>query len=284
MGMAADKAEALGANPKPVILVVSLGTSDDSSRHITIGAVEDAIQERFSHDFDVRKAFTSQAVIDELAERSGVEIDTVEKALDRCAADGVRTLIVQPTFVTDGSEYADLESVLRERAAMFDDLVLCNPLLTESEDYDAVADALARAFARHDDGATAFCFVDYGAEGNNGAACSRLQEAFAAKGYGRFFAGTAEAEPSCAEVMAAASAAGCTKAVLRPLAVAADTAATTVIADHENPESWASQFLAAGFETTCVIEGLGQLNAIDEIFAAHVEQAVDLLGGRPVSR
>ena len=43
---------------KPAILVVSFGTSFNDSRHITIGAIESAIREKFP-DYDVRRANTS---------------------------------------------------------------------------------------------------------------------------------------------------------------------------------------------------------------------------------
>ena len=48
------------------ILVVSFGTSYNDSREKAIGAIENAIQEAFP-DYDVRRAFTSQIIIDKLA-------------------------------------------------------------------------------------------------------------------------------------------------------------------------------------------------------------------------
>lgn len=41
---------------KPVILVTSFGTSYNDSRHITIGAIEDAIREKYWQDYDIRRA------------------------------------------------------------------------------------------------------------------------------------------------------------------------------------------------------------------------------------
>ena len=62
--------------------MVSFGTSYDDSRDITIGAIEEAISSAFP-DYQVRRAFTSQIIIDKLAEEAGLEIDNVTEALDR---------------------------------------------------------------------------------------------------------------------------------------------------------------------------------------------------------
>ena len=47
------------------ILIVSFGTSYSNSRHVTIGAIEDAIREAYP-DYQVRRAFTAQIIIDKL--------------------------------------------------------------------------------------------------------------------------------------------------------------------------------------------------------------------------
>ena len=69
---------------KPVILVTSFGTSYNDSRHITIGAIEDAIREKYWQDYDIRRAFTAQIIIDKLKKRDGITIDNMTEALDRC--------------------------------------------------------------------------------------------------------------------------------------------------------------------------------------------------------
>ena len=70
------------------ILVVSFGTSYNENRKVTIEAIEEAVAKRYG-DCEVRRAFTSQIIIDKLRERDGLEIDSVEEALDRAAADGI---------------------------------------------------------------------------------------------------------------------------------------------------------------------------------------------------
>ena len=64
------------------LLVVSFGTSFNDSRRLTIGGIERALQRAFP-DWSVRRAFTSQIIIDHVKNRDGEVIDNVAEALDR---------------------------------------------------------------------------------------------------------------------------------------------------------------------------------------------------------
>ena len=266
----ADEAKA----PKPVILVVSFGTSYNDSRHITIGAIEDAIRETYP-DYDVRRAFTAQIIIDKLAERDGIVIDNFEQAMDKLVEEGVQKVIVQPTHLMAGYEYTDvLNSLQSDYADKFDAIVLGDPLLTSDEDYSAVVEAICDATAAYDDGQTAICFMGHGTEADSNEDYTHLQQVLTDAGHTSYFVGTVEATPTFDDVVEAAQAAGFTRAVLRPLMVVAGDHANNDMADTEDPDSFASKFIAAGFEVECVVEGLGQLVAIDDIYVRHVADAI----------
>ena len=126
------------------LLVVSFGTSYNDSRDITIGAIETDIAEAFPQ-YEVKRAFTAQIIIDKLKERDGLEIDNVTEALDRAVADGVKKLIVQPTHLMNGLEYGDLAAELDTYKEDFEQIVLGEPLLTSDADYEAVIRAITDA-------------------------------------------------------------------------------------------------------------------------------------------
>ena len=266
----ADEAKA----PKPVILVVSFGTSYNDSRHITIGAIEDAIRETYP-DYDVRRAFTAQIIIDKLAERDGIVIDNFEQAMDKLVEEGVQQVIVQPTHLMAGYEYTDvLNSLQSNYADKFEAIVLGDPLLASDEDYSAVVEAICDATAEYDDGQTAICFMGHGTEADSNGDYAHLQQVLTDAGHTSYFVGTVEATPTFDDVVEAAQTAGFTRAVLRPLMVVAGDHANNDMADTEDPDSFASKFIAAGFEVECVVEGLGQLVAIDDIYVRHVADAI----------
>ena len=67
--------------------------------------------------------------------------------------------------------------------------------------------------ASFDDGKTALCLMGHGTEADSNADYAKMQEVFKNEGLTQFFVGTVEAEPTCEDVIAAASAAGYKKAV-----------------------------------------------------------------------
>ena len=54
--------------------------------------------------------------------------------------------------------------------------------------------------------------------------------------------------------------------------VAGDHAHNDMAGDED--DSWKSVFEAAGFEVSCVVEGLGQLEAIRQLIVAHALDAL----------
>ena len=261
------------AAPKPVILVVSFGTSYASSRHATIGAIESDIREAYP-DYDVRRAFTAQIIIDHIEKDTGRHIDSFEEAMDKLVAEGVKEVVVQPTHLMDGFEYNDIKNSLENYAPSFDKCVLGAPLLASEADQIAVAEAIKTAMERYEDENTAICLMGHGTEAESNAIYATMQGVFNNLGYNNYFVATVEATPTFDDVVTAAKDAGFTKAVLRPMMVVAGDHANNDMADPEDPESFFSVMTAAGFDVTCVIEGLGQLDTIDEIYVSHVADAI----------
>lgn len=271
---AAEEETVAGAQ---AILVVSFGTSYNDSREATIGAIENAIAEAFP-EYEVRRAFTSQIIIDKLKERDGLEIDNVEEALDRAVEDGISTLVVQPTHLMNGYEYTDLADALAEYESKFEQVVLAEPLLTSDDDFEKVADAIVNATAQYDDGETAICYMGHGTEADSNTVYAKMQEVLTNAGYENYVVGTVEAEPSIEDVVAAIKANDAyKKVVLRPLMVVAGDHANNDMAGDEE-DSWKTIIEAEGYEVTCIIEGLGQIEDIQQIYVAHTQDAIDSLG------
>ena len=230
------------------LLTVSFGTSFNDSRRLTIGGIEQSLADAFP-DWSVRRAFTSQIIIDHVKSRDGVQIDNVTAALDRAMENGVRQLVVQPTHLMHGFEYNDLVDELGTYADAFDKIVVGEPLLTSDEDFAAVAKESNAVYAK-------------------------MQQVLADAGHKNYFVGTVEAEPSVEDVLAMVQAGDYTRVVLRPLMiVAGDHANNDMAGDDE--DSWKSIFEAAGYDVTCVVEGLGQLPEIQALFVQHAKAAID---------
>ncbi len=256
------------------LLVVSFGTSFNDNRRLTIGAVEQAIEDAIP-DFSVRRAFTAQIIIDHVLKRDNVKIDNMQEALDRAVDNGVKVLVVQPTHLMAGIEYDELNEALAEYADSFDKVVVGDPLCKSEEDRSRVADAMIDATKEYDDGETAIVFMGHGTEHESNALYAEMQKVFADKGANNIFVGTVEAEPSLEDVLAKVGEGSYKRVVLRPMMVVAGDHANNDMAAEDDPESWYSQFKAAGYEVVTVLEGLGQLPAVQQIYVDHAKAAVE---------
>lgn len=257
------------------LLVVSFGTSYNDSRRETIGAIEKAMQKAFP-DYAVRRGFTSQIIIDHVNKRDGEKIDNVTEALDRAVANGVKNLVVQPTHLMNGLEYTDLKNELAGYSDSFEKIALGEPLLTSDDDFQKVMNAIVAATIEYDDGETAICFMGHGTEADSNQVYTKMQETLTAAGHKNYFVGTVEATPSLDDVIAAVKESGYKKVVLRPLMIVAGDHANNDMAGDEDG-SWKTEFEKAGFEVTTVVEGLGGLTDIQNLFVAHAQAAVDSL-------
>ena len=223
------------------LLVVSFGTSYNDNRRLTIGAIETALAEAFP-DWSVRRAFTSQIIIDRVKERDGVEIDNVKAALDRAVENGVKTLVVQPTHLMDGLEYADLVDELAQYADAFEHIAVGAPLLTSDEDFQSVAGAITQATAQYDDGDTAICFMGHGTEVESNQVYGQMQQVLKEAGHDNYYVGTVEAAPTLEDVLAGVKDSGAHKVVLQPLMiVAGDHANNDMAGDRTGPGSGPSR-------------------------------------------
>ena len=277
------------------LLVVSFGTSFNDSRANDIGGIEKALQSAYP-EWSVRRAFTAQIIINHIQARDDEKIDTMEQALDRAVANGVKNLVVQPTHLMHGAEYDELTEAVEKYKDKFDSVKIAEPLLGEvgadasviNEDKAAVAEAITAESvktagfdsldAAKEDG-TAFVFMGHGTSHTAKVSYSQMQTQMEQLGYENVFIGTVEGEPeetSCEEVIEKLKAAGYKKVILRPLmVVAGDHANNDMAGDDE--DSWKSMFEASeAFDSIDTqIAGLGEIDAIQQLYVAHTKAAIE---------
>ena len=277
------------------ILVVSFGTSFNDSRAEDIGGVEKALQAAYP-DWSVRRAFTAQIIINHVQARDDEKIDNMDQALERAVDNGVKNLVVQPTHLMHGAEYDELTEAVENYKDKFESVKIAEPLLGEvgadetaiNEDKAAVAEAItAEAVktagfdsldAAKEEG-TAFVFMGHGTSHTAKISYSQMQTQMEQLGYENVFIGTVEGEPedtACEAVIEKLKNAGYKKVILRPLMVVAGDHANNDMAGDDD-DSWKSQFEASGvFDSIDTqIAGLGEINAIQQLYVAHTQAAID---------
>lgn len=277
------------------ILVVSFGTSFNDSRAEDIGGVEKALQAAYP-DWSVRRAFTAQIIINHVQARDDEKIDNMDQALERAVDNGVKNLVVQPTHLMHGAEYDELTEAVENYKDKFESVKIAEPLLGEvgadetaiNEDKAAVAEAItAEAVktagfdsldAAKEEG-TAFVFMGHGTSHTAKISYSQMQAQMEQLGYENVFIGTVEGEPedtACEAVIEKLKDAGYKKVILRPLMVVAGDHANNDMASDDD-DSWKSQFEASGvFDSIDTqIAGLGEIDAIQQLYVAHTQAAID---------
>ena len=257
------------------LLVVSFGTSFNDSRRLTIGAIESALEKAFP-EYAVRRGFTSQIIIDHVAKRDGEIIDNMQEALDRAVDNGVKTLVVQPTHLMNGLEYEEMSKAIAQYSDAFEQISIGQPLLTSDEDFQAVAKAITEATADYDDGETAIVFMGHGTEAESNGVYAKMQQVRTDGGYAHYYVGTVEATPSLDDVLEAVKQGSYKRVVLRPLMVVAGDHANNDMAGDED-DSWKTTFEKEGYEVVCEVEGLGALEAVQQLYVEHAQAAVDAL-------
>lgn len=277
------------------LLVVSFGTSFNGSRAADIGGIEKALQTAYP-DWSVRRAFTAQIIINHVQARDDEKIDNVDQALERAVSNGVKKLIIQPTHLMHGAEYDELKEAVDSYKDKFESVTIAEPLLGEvgsdatviNEDKQAVAEAITAQTVKSanydsldaaaEDG-TAFVFMGHGTSHTAKVTYSQMQTQMDTLGYKNVFIGTVEGEPeetACENVIEAVKAAGYKKVILRPLMVVAGDHANNDMAG-EDEDSWKSQFEASGAfdEIDTQIEGLGRIDAVEQLYVQHTKAAMD---------
>ena len=280
------------------LLVVSFGTSFNDSRAEDIKGIEDKLAEAYP-DWSVRRAFTAQIIINHVEARDDEVIDNMQQALDRAVDNGVKNLVVQPTHLMHGAEYDEMVEAIDGYKDKFESVAIAEPMLGEvgddttviNDDKKAVAQAITDAACQEAgfddmqaaaDAGTAFVFMGHGTSHTANVTYDQMQTQMDDLGFTNAFIGTVEGKPedtACEEVIAKVKDAGFKNVVLRPLmVVAGDHANNDMAGDDE--DSWKSQFEASGdFDSVdCQIEGLGRIEAVEDLYVEHTKAAIDSLG------
>ena len=277
------------------LLVVSFGTSFNDSRAEDIKGIEDALAEAFP-DWSVRRAFTAQIIINHVQARDDEQIDNMQQALDRAVANGVKNLVVQPTHLMHGAEYDEMVEAIDAYKDKFESVAIAEPMLGEvgddatviNDDKADVAQAITDEAVKEagydsmeaaaEDG-TAFVFMGHGTSHTANVTYDQMQTQMEKLEFTNAFIGTVEGEPedtACDEVINKVKDAGFKKVILRPLMVVAGDHANNDMAGDDD-DSWKSMFEASGDfdEIDCQIEGLGRIDAVEQLYVAHTQAAID---------
>lgn len=258
---------------KPGILLVAFGTSMESGAPAYEG-IEGAFRQTGQ---PVVWAFTSNIIRAKMA-KQGTKLLTVPEGLAKLADDGVTDVTVQSLHIMGGEEYAKMERlVLTEVLAhpdRFASVKVGRPLLESMKDAREVARAALHSLPAARTPDDAVLLMAHGqSEGRCDLVFAGMTDVVNDTDPLAYMA-SVEGYQGIGQVLPMLQAKGVKRVWLLPFMVVAGDHAHNDLAGDE-PDSWASQLKAQGFEVFPVLKGLGENPGVQSVFVRHAMETED---------
>lgn len=255
---------------KKAILVVSFGTSYHDTRKKTIEKIEEDLDNAFP-EHTLKRAFTSQMIMNKLKKRDGINIDNPREALDKLLEEGYEELLVQPTHIINGSEYEGLWKILQSYKDKFREIKFGTPLLTDIEDYEKVVKIMATILPE-DMANKGIIMMGHGSSHYSNSAYPCLDYYFKNEGYKNIHIATVEGFPSLENVINNIVELKYKEIILIPLMiVAGDHIQEDMVGDDD--DSWKNILLEKGYSVSSKIIGMGEIQGIRDLYVEHAKLA-----------
>lgn len=262
---------------KSALLMVHFGTTFDDTRAATIDAINEKARNEFP-EMKVVEAYTSRIIISRLAKR-GIVKATPREALLQLAAEGYTHVFIQSTNVIDGIEAEALRNKADYMVPFFKDLRIGRPLLYSIEDCLNVEKILAERYSSSKGKNSAMVLIGHGTETPANAIYSQMDYMFGAEGNPDFHVATVEGYPTFETTLAKLKSSKVKNVTLIPfMFVAGDHARNDIAGD------WKENLEKEGFKVSVIIEGLGQIPAIQDIYIQHIKDGLKERPLTPVER
>lgn len=258
-------------NTNTAILVVSFGTAVKTTRAKTLDSIEYCIRHAFP-DLTVYHAWTSQILRNKVWETEQLSVFGIAEAMTQMAQDGVKRVLVQPTFVSDGTEYQQMIRETKQWAESFDSVQIGPPLLgTVPFDQSLIASLIDECPLPTEQ--ELLIFMGHGTADGDNLAYEALNRQFHSLGHTNIFLKTMKSSASIDEMIQAAKERHVQQIILAPfMIVAGGHAMKDMSGDGES--SWKSRLEAAGFSVRCVLKGLGEYECIRHWMVQQIKKNI----------
>lgn len=250
---------------KTALLVVSFGTTHLDTLEKTIHATENALATAFP-EHTIYRAFTSGVVRKRLMSKFEIAVDSVEESLSRISHDGFEAVIVLPTLLIPGEEYDKLHASVSASAGTMQ-VSVCKPLLHCEKDLDDIVRILHEAYPTADD--TVLLLMGHGTAHSANDLYIRLAEKMRSYPDCTMRLCTVEGTPSFEDAINELTQMPQRQIKVAPLMFVAGDHAKNDMAGEE-PDSLRSLLSENGFSVECCVQGLGEIEAVQQMYASKV--------------
>ena len=263
---------------KDAILVLSFGTTYKDSRAKTIDKTVAAIQAAHPNQ-KVVTAFTSHIIVDRIKAKEGLTIPTPEQAMAQLKKDGYTRVAITTLDVIPGMEYAYDTAIFDLYKNDFKRMTMGTPILywmgqeDQRDDLAEFVQALSTQFPKIGK-KDAVLVMAHGTPHPANAYYAVLQDRLDAANVGNVFVYSVEGWPHLDTVIPQLKAKGIKNVTLMPMMMVAGDHANNDMAGSDD-DSWKTMFEAADLNVTCQISGLGRIPAVEQLYVAHSQDALN---------
>lgn len=281
IGIKTNENTALANLPdKDAILVMSFGTTFKDTREKTIDATVNAI--KAAHPgVKVVTAFTSHIIIDRIKANEGISYPTPEEAIAQLKAGGYTRVAMTSLDIIPGMEYAYKDAVFQLHKNDFKKATFGTPLMYwqgqegQADDITATMKAVSTQFPKLGK-KDAVLVMAHGTPHPANAYYAVMQDRLNEMGLNNVLIFSVEGWPHLETVIPQLKAKGIKNVTLMPLMMVAGDHANNDMAGDE-PDSFKSILESEGFKVNAYIHGLGENEAVRQLFVDKAEQAWDAL-------
>lgn len=281
IGIKTNENAALANLPdKDAILVMSFGTTFKDTREKTIDATVNAI--KAAHPgVKVVTAFTSHIIIDRIKANEGISYPTPEEAIAQLKAGGYTRVAMTSLDIIPGMEYAYKDAVFQLHKNDFKKATFGTPLMYwqgqegQADDITATMKAVSTQFPKLGK-KDAVLVMAHGTPHPANAYYAVMQDRLNEMGLNNVLIFSVEGWPHLETVIPQLKAKGIKNVTLMPLMMVAGDHANNDMAGDE-PDSFKSILENEGFKVNAYIHGLGENEAVRQLFVDKAEQAWDAL-------
>ncbi len=263
------------SSSRDAILLVAFGTSADAGKR-AYSNIEESVSAQFP-EHAIYWAFTSQMIRNKLAGR-GETVFSIGEALTQINSDSIKTVAVQSLHVVPGEEFNELISEVNAyqtaNPSSFQNLTIGRPLLDNFEDMTLVADALVSSLPEEKADDEAVIWLGHGhhygvCDLNYVAVESQLKQYDP-----NALVGLVEGGITFDYILSKLKATGAKTVWLSPMMVVSGVHVIEDLVGEE--DSWKSELIAEGFTIKEHLPGMGEFDAIADIFVKHITTSMEV--------
>lgn len=265
---------------KDAILVMSFGTTFKDSREKTINKTVQQIQAAHP-DTKVVLSFTSHIIIDRIKAKEGLVIPTPEDALADLKAQGYTRVALTSLDLIPGMEYAYDSAVYDLYKKDFKKMTLATPAMywmgqeNQRDDINEFLKAFSSQFPKVADD-EAILVMAHGTPDPSNAYYAVIQDRIDSLKLKNTYLYTVEGWPNLNTIIPQLKAKGIKKVTLMPMMMVAGDHANNDMAGKDE-DSHKSILEKAGFRVSTYIHGVGENQAVRNIFVARADEAWNAL-------